>query len=270
MSAPTITLGDDTLNVLRDGTLSLDVGLFSGADHAAELTVGPIDAAANAFLYRTGDTVMLIDAGGGGKLPGTGGLLAGLAELNVAPGTIDVVFCTHLHPDHIGGLMHDGEVVFPNATVWVHEAEIAFWGNADIKSAAPPDAQVFFDAAIAVLDGYGARIHPFNGTAAPLPNTRTIPLPGHTPGHTGLMIGDGPEGLFVWGDIVHAEAFQLAHPNASIAFDVDPEQAIATRLATLEQVVQDGLRVAGGHLSAPGFGHINKQGEAYVFVPEIN
>jgi glyoxylase-like metal-dependent hydrolase (beta-lactamase superfamily II) len=244
-----MTLGDGTVNVLRDGTLSLDVGLFSGADGAVELTAGPIYTAANAFLYRTGDTVMLIDAGGGGMLPGTGGLQARLAELDVAPDTIDIVFCTHLHPDHIGGLLHNGEVVFANATVWIHEAEIAFWGNEDIKSAAPPDAQVFFDAAIAVLDGYGARIHPFTGTAAPLPNIRTILLPGHTPGHTGLMIGDGPDGLFVWGDVVHAEAFQLAHPQASIAFDVDPEQAIATRLATLERVVQDGLRVAGGHLS---------------------
>jgi hypothetical protein len=83
------------------------------------------------------------------------------------------------------------------------------------------------------------------------------------------MIGEGPDGLFIWGDIVHAEVFQLAHPQASIAFDVDPEQAIATRLATLERVVQDGLRVAGGHLSSPGFGHIHTQGEGYVFVPEI-
>lgn len=268
MSAPTIIIGDGTLTVLRDGTLSLDVGLFSGADGAAELAAGPIDAAANAFLYRTGDTTMLIDAGGGGMLPGTGGSLAGLAELGVAPDDIDIVFCTHLHPDHIGGLMQDGKVVFLNAALWVHEAEIAFWGSAGIKAAAPPDAQPFFDVATAVLDGYGTRIHAFDNSASPLPDIHVIPLPGHTPGHSGLMIGEGANGLFVWGDIVHAEAFQLAHPHASIAFDVDPVQAAATRQATLDRVVQQGLRVAGGHLSTPGFGYIHRHGAGYVFAPE--
>jgi glyoxylase-like metal-dependent hydrolase (beta-lactamase superfamily II) len=268
MIEPILSIGNGSVTTLRDGTLSLDVALFHGAENASQLASGPIAAAANAYLYRTDDTTMLIDAGGGGLLPGTGHLAACLADLDVVPDDIDVIFCTHLHPDHIGGLVLDGKPVFAKATLWVNVAEIAFWRDAGIRAAAPAEAQDFFAAATAVLAAYGDRLHPFSGTVSPLPNTRTVPLLGHTPGHTGLMIGEGRDGLFVWGDIVHAEDLQLAYPDASIAFDVDPEQAIATRKATLARVVQEGLRVAGGHLSTPGFGHIHPQGDGYVFAPE--
>lgn len=269
MVASVLTVGEGQVIPLRDGTLSLDTALFSGADGAAELAADAIDVAANAYVYRTKDTTMLIDAGGGTLVPGGGDLAARLTDVGIAPDDIDVIFCTHMHPDHIGGLLSDGGSVFEQATLWVHEAEITFWGDAEIRANAPAEAQDFFAAATAVLDVYCDRLMPFSGAVSPMPNTRTVALPGHTPGHSGLMIGDGPEGLFVWGDIVHAESFQLAYPRASIAFDVNAEQAIATRLMTLEHVVNDGLRVAGGHLSTPGYGHIHRLEDGYVFAPEL-
>jgi glyoxylase-like metal-dependent hydrolase (beta-lactamase superfamily II) len=94
-----------------------------------------------------------------------------------------------------------------------------------------------------------------------------VPLPGHTPGHSGYMLEVGGNKLFLWGDIVHFPTFQSARPDASLVFDVDAPLARETRKQTFERVIADGLEVGGGHLLAPGFGWVERAGTVYRIVP---
>jgi len=271
-----IVVPGGTLTILCDGNVQLGAELFANLseDQAsrllrqAQLEPGPVSTSVNAFLYRVKDRVVLVDAGGAGLFPELGALLDQLTAAGVHPDQIDTVFCTHLHPDHIGGLLEGDQPMFVNATLRVHEDELAFWGNADIRDHAPEETKVFFDAAQSVIAGYRDQLQPFTGAAEVAPGAISVPLPGHTPGHCGLQIGDVETGVFIWGDIVHVEAFQLPVPTASISFDVDPAQATATRIDILEQVVRTGTRVAGGHLSSAGLGHIRRIGRGYAFEHE--
>lgn len=271
-----LELENGLLTVFCDGEVALPPELFSGVTTSeaeailqkANIAPGPAPANVNAFVYKTATQTILIDAGGAGLVPELGGLSELLADSGIQASDIDTVFCTHLHPDHIGGLLRDGKPVFSNATVWVHEDELAFWGSASIRENAPDEAMPFFDAAQAVITGYKQQLHSFNKPTECAPGVLTVLLPGHTPGHTGLQIGNPQTGLFIWGDIVHVEALQLACPDASIAFDVNPQQAVETRKKVLENVVRDGTRVAGGHLSSPGFGRIRKADSGYAFEAE--
>ena len=95
-----------------------------------------------------------------------------------------------------------------------------------------------------------------------------MPLPGHTPGHTGYLISSGSESLLIWGDVCHAQELQLAEPGISVTFDVDNDAAIATRRRILAQVASDKLLVAGMHVHFPGFIHVVRNGNGYAAEPE--
>ena len=99
------------------------------------------------------------------------------------------------------------------------------------------------------------------------PGITIVPLPGHTPGHSGYMVEGGGKKLFLWGDIVHFPTFQSVRPDASLLFDVDLPLARETRKQTFERVIADGLEVGGGHLLAPGFARVERAGTAYRIVP---
>jgi glyoxylase-like metal-dependent hydrolase (beta-lactamase superfamily II) len=93
-----------------------------------------------------------------------------------------------------------------------------------------------------------------------------VALPGHTPGHTGWLIASGKESLLIWGDLVHLASVQVARPETSLVFDVDPQAACATRL---RRVAADRLKVAGAHMDFPGFGTIVRRGAGFAFEPEV-
>src|SRR5262249_38959134 len=105
----------------------------------------------------------------------------------------------------------------------------------------------------------------FGGEVAP--GVTMVPLPGHTPGHSGYMVEGGGKRLFLWGDIVHLPTFQPARPDAGLLFDVDLPLARETRKQTFERVLADGLEVGGGHLLAPGFARVERAGTVYRIVP---
>src|SRR5690606_17146005 len=133
-------------------------------------------------------------------------------------------------------------------------------------AAAPEGAKRFFQVAQASVQPYEGRVRRFTGEEELLPGVTTLPLPGHTPGHTGLTLASGGETLLLWGDIVHASVVQFAHPDWGVAFDFDTDLAAATRKRLFDQVATDRQMVAGMHL-ASGFGHVERAGNAYAFVP---
>lgn len=271
-------VGDITVSALSDGSIELDPSLFPSANkdeleaalkRAFMDGAGKIRGAVNAYVARIDGRTVLVDSGGGTAMGPTMGMLpAQLAAAGVAPADVDVIAVTHLHPDHIGGLLSaDGKPVFPNAAMLLHETEIAFWRDDTIRSQTPDEFKPFFDLARKVLDGYKSKTTAFAKDGEVLPGMHAMHLPGHTPGHTGFNLTSGNQSLLIWGDIVHAPALQFGHPAWSIAFDVDPDQARVTRAKIFDQANADRLRVAGMHLLFPGVGHVAKEASGYDFVP---
>ncbi|MGO4908331.1 MBL fold metallo-hydrolase [Pseudorhodobacter sp. W20_MBD10_FR17] len=257
-----ISTGAGILTVLQDGTDCLPMAMFLNVRQpAAENVTIPI----NAFLYQTAGRNVLIDSGLGPSSD-AGHLQQLLAAANVSPAQIDTVFCTHLHPDHIGGLLDDGACVFANAQLYLHREEVAFWGADALYAAAPAPFKAVIDGARAVLAGYASRIVLFEDGAEIAPEAFVMHLPGHTPGHSGLQLGPvGHAQVMLWADIVHASTLQLAQVDVGVVFDADPGQAQATRRAILQRVADSDILLAGGHL--PGIGRIERTAEGYRFAP---
>ncbi len=268
---PQCAAGDGILTVLCDGTDRLPVDLLLNLDrenatpYLTQVQDGMIEIPINAFLYQTAGRNILIDGGGAGLNPGLGALPRHLDALGLAADQIDTLYCTHLHPDHTGGLLQDGAPVFTRATMRMHHAEPDFWQDATLYENAPAEFRAVIDGARAVLDAYAGQIEVFSDGDEIAPDAVAVHLPGHTPGHCGLRLGTAATELLVWADIVHVAALQLALPDTSIVFDADPALAAATRKRLLDQVADTGLRIAGGHL--PGVGRIERDPHGYVFQP---
>ena len=274
VAAPYIVGGLSALPIL-DGTfaLSLDFipdaknpegeALLAAAGHSA---MGPDPLPVNGFVVRRGNQVTLIDAGGGDLLgPTLGALPRKLEEAQVFHNTVNTIISTHLHADHVGGLLTSGGGArFPNAELVVQETEAAFWSDDGIMSRASADMQGFFKAARMTLAAYKGRTRLVNGAVDLVPGMTAMPLPGHTPGHMGVMLTDGSERMLIWGDIIHSTALQLPNPAWTVVFDVDPAVAAATRARILDVVAADKLRVAGMHMATAG--RIERRAKGYALV----
>ena len=208
----------------------------------------------NAFLLQTPDKNILIDAGLGINL------LKNLKSLNVTPEQINAILLTHMHGDHIGGLLADGQKVFPSAVLYISQPEYDYWMKSDNKLAHN------------VLDVYKDRLKLFQAGAlgsknkVSLEGVQAIAAPGHTPGHTVYMIESGNSRLLVWGDLTHVTAIQMPHPEIAVTYDSDSKQAIASRKQILEYVAKNQIPVAGMHVASPAVGDIKTDGQGgYIF-----
>jgi glyoxylase-like metal-dependent hydrolase (beta-lactamase superfamily II) len=188
----------------------------------------------------------------------------------VAPASVDTLLITHAHVDHVNGLLDDaGGALFPNADLFLHEAEAGFWLNKDVQAKAPEAMQMYFGIAQRALAPYAARTTLIKDGAEVLPGVTAVFLPGHTPGHTGFRIASGDATLLIWGDIVHLPGIQFSQPRVGMVFDADSEQAYQTRLRILDMVATDRVMIAGMHLDFPTFGHVEKRGDGYAFIPGV-
>lgn len=270
VTATRFSVGSATVTAISDGFLPIDVGALSGIspeDFASLLKAARIAGTAhptgvNAYVVDHGRRT-LIDCGTGTAFgPSLGHMIAGMEALGMGPETVDAVVATHLHPDHVGGALVTS---FPNAALHVSSADIDFWTSPDVKAQAPADFHPFFDMAVAAVQSFGDRVAPISAADDLGMGMTAMPLPGHTPGHTGVMLdSDGAQILF-WGDIVHVGAVQFARPEVTIQFDADQDTARATRLKTFDMAATDGLMIAGAHIGFPGVGYLEKSGEGYAF-----
>jgi glyoxylase-like metal-dependent hydrolase (beta-lactamase superfamily II) len=173
-----------------------------------------------------------------------------------------------MHGDHIGGFLPGDAATFPNATVHVNEADLAFWTDEAIAAQAPAEFQGMFTLARAVAAAYGERLQPFSGETEVAPGVTSLPLPGHTVGHNGFRLASGDHQVIVFGDAVNSAAVQFAHPGAGLIFDTDPALAAETRARFFDMLATDRTLVAGTHMPFPGLGHVARSGGAYAWVPE--
>lgn len=271
-------VGDLTVTVLNDGYLqgSLDLVVGIAKEEAGRLQAAGFRSQApritlNAFLITgPGRRPALIDTGMGSLGGETlGRLPAALALAGVKPEEIETILLSHLHPDHAGGLIDgEGRGLFPNAELVLHTDEAAHWLGEEALARAPEGAKPYFENAQKAVAPYAGRVRYHRGGEV-LPGVEAVPLPGHTPGHTGFRIVSGDKSLFSWTDVVHLPAIQFKQPDAGLVFDVDPEQARATRKRVFDMVSGDGSFIAGNHLEFPALGYVARDGAAYSFVPEL-
>jgi glyoxylase-like metal-dependent hydrolase (beta-lactamase superfamily II) len=230
----------------------------------------PVQGSINAFLVNTGTRLVLIDTGAGALYGDCcGKLLANLRAAGYAPGQVDVVLLTHLHKDHVGGILVGGKPAFPNAVVRAARPDADYWLAPDRRAAAPAFLASFFDSAAASLAPYAeaGRFQPFAPGMELVPGIRAVAEPGHTPGHSGYLVEDGGQALLVWGDVVHVVAIQLDQVQATVKYDTSAQQARATRAGLLERAAREHLLVGAAHVAFPGLGHVRRDGAGYAWVP---
>lgn len=264
--------GAYTVSILIDGVYSAPVEHLAHAGNAAARDAAvaawgaeTVDMDVNLFLLEGPDGITLVDAGTGpfwGPQLGLG--RAALAAQGVKPQHVVRVLLTHLHGDHALGLFDQSDAYFPNAEIFAPQADLDFFGNSALKDQVPAYRRGGFDIHKRLLSSYGGRVRPVEEGPL-LPQIEAIAMPGHTPGHSGYLIGEGAERLLLWGDLVHAPSLQLEDPDVCFIYDADAAQGAASRRSIFARAAQERFAASGGHVS--GFVHVERAGNAWRFAP---
>ncbi|MEH6690266.1 MAG: MBL fold metallo-hydrolase [Pseudorhizobium pelagicum] len=248
-----------------------------GADQSAE-TVGelleenflPTDQFVNSFaptVINTGSDVVLFDTGmgPGGRAQGMGRLIEGLTAGGYTPEDVTVVVLTHLHGDHIGGLMEDGGPAFPNARYVTGQIEYDFWtGTARVGTSAEGGHKSVLEKVKPLADkmtfiGDGAEVvSGITGMAAF----------GHTPGHMIFNVESDGRRLILAADTANHYVLSLQRPEWEVRFDMDKAAAAATRKKVFDMIATDRVAFLGYHMPFPSVGYAEKLDTGYRFVPK--
>ena len=271
-------LGDFEVTALSDGTVDLPM-----ADLLTNITTAkvrsalakqylkdPVEASVNAYLINTGSKLVLIDAGAGTFFgPTVGKLMTNLKASGYQPEQVDEIYITHMHADHVGGLVAGNQIAFPNAIVRADQRESDFWLSKAKMDAAPKDAKQVFEGAMASVNPYVAagKFKPFNGNTDLVPGIKAVAAYGHTPGHTVYMVESNGQRLVLWGDLMHSAAVQFPEPSVTIKFDTDSKAAAAQRKTQYADAAKRGHWVCAAHLPFPGIGHLRADGKGYDWIP---
>lgn len=260
------TLGNFEVTTLLDGTAMREGPKAMFAADATDAEFASLSAenfvpTDNALFYitptlvDTGSELVLFDTG-----LGFGGIVAALADAEVTPDQIDVVVLTHMHPDHIGGLMADGMPTFPNARYVAGGTEYNFWsgmeaGNrvGDVVAAnVTPLAEkmTFIDDGGSVASGLTA-----------------MASFGHTPGHMCYMLESEGQQLVLTADLANHYIWSFARPDWAFSFDIDKGAASASRKAVLGMLAADRVPMIGYHMPFPAAGYVEARGDGFRFVP---
>lgn len=216
---------------------------------AAGAPTDVVTLSVDALLVKTGKQVVLIDTGAGGALQGS------LALAKVAPGDVTDILITHAHGDHVGGLVKDGQLAFPNATIRMSAAEWTFLqgmaSNANL---------------VKVIGGH---VKTFEPGAVVAPGITAKPIKGHTPGHSGYEIVSGTDRLLDIGDTAHSAIVSLAAPQWLMGYDTDKTEARDSRVATLTALAKSQETIFSPHFPYPGVGKIEAHGDHFVWKPTL-
>jgi len=271
-------LGDFEVTALSDGSLGLPVTGMLANTTPAKITKAlayaylkdPVETSVNAYLINTGSKLVLIDTGTGNFFgPTLGKLVSNLKASGYQPEQVDEIYITHMHGDHIGGLMAGDKLAFPNATVRADQREADFWLSQAHMDAASKDEKGSYEKAMASVNPYAAagKFKAFSGDTELIPGVRAVAAPGHTAGHTIYVVESNGQKLALWGDLMHVAAVQFPDPSVVIKFDTDSKVAARERKKAYADAAKNGYWVGSAHLSFPGIGHLRANGSGYIFVP---
>jgi len=208
-------------------------------------------------VINTGNELVLFDTGLGGETPG---ILAALTAAGYTADQVDIVVLTHMHPDHIGGLMAGGKPTFPNARYIAGSTEYDFWspkgednriGKLMISNVKPlAEKMTFVKGGDSVASGITA-VEGF----------------GHTPGHMCYRIESKGQNMLLLADLANHYVWSLAYPDWEVRFDADKAAAAASRRKILGMAAAERIPVIGYHLPFPAVGYVDTRGSGFHYVP---
>lgn len=230
--------------------LNTDPAEFNAVSQAAFI---PTDKAQFFFtptVVNTGSELVLFDTGLNAE-----GITGALAAAGYTPDQIDTVVITHMHGDHIGGLMNEGTATFANAKYVTGAVEHNHWmgaGNEGFdKNVRPLNDQISF-----LEDG---------GTVTS--GITAVPTYGHTPGHMSFMLDSDGAQLMLIVDLANHYVWSLAYPDWEVKFDMDKAAAAASRRKTLGMLAADRIPFIGYHMPFPALGYAETRDDGFRYVP---
>jgi glyoxylase-like metal-dependent hydrolase (beta-lactamase superfamily II) len=271
-------IGSIEVTVVSDGTVGFPAESLWGApagDVKALLAsefrpTTPAVLQLNTIVLNTGDKLVLVDTGSGGKFQNTNGALVGnLAAAGYAPGDVDIVLLTHGHPDHLWGASDAANtaLMFPAAEIVMSEAEFGFWSAEELPGKVPAGMKPMIETTQAHLKVVNPHVRLIKAGAEVVPGVHTVDTAGHTPGHMSVQVASGNEELIVTGDVISHPTVSFRRPEWTLGFDMDPVMGAKTRSAFLDRTATDKTLIASYHLPFPAVGHVIRDGDAYRWVP---
>lgn len=230
----------------------------------------PTDHFVNSFsptLIDTGSNVILFDTGLGkpGRAQGVGRLIEGLAAAGYMPEDISIVVITHMHGDHIGGLMEDGKPAFPKARYITGQVEYDFWTDA-ARAGTPAEGNQ--KSVLANVMPLAEKMTFLKDGGEVVSGITAMLAPGHTPGMLNFNIESQGKRLILAADTVNHYVLSLQRPEWEVRFDMDKAQGAATRKKVLDMIATDKVAFLGYHMPFPAVGFVEKQDTGYRFVPK--
>jgi len=278
-----LSVGDLDVLIISDGvlplpteTMSTNVTPDARAAWFNDMFLGPdmFDWALNVLVVRSGEQVILVDAGLGGQFPGfprAGQFPKRLEAAGIPLEAVTDVVITHMHMDHVGGLLVD-EVrsrLRPDVRIHVTSTEVEFWKDPDfsLTSMPSPVPDVLRSTAAEFVQAYGDKISTFENELEVAPGVTAKLTGGHTPGHCVVRVESNGERLTFAGDALFPVGFD--HPDWHNGFEHDPEEAVRVRVDLLREAAQSGELLVATHLAFPSLGRVALDGDAFRWVASI-
>lgn len=279
-----LRVGEIDVLVVSDGVLSLPTAMLAhNADPAVraawleDMFLPPemLDWPLNVVVVRSGGQTVLIDSGLGMDpdldLPRAGRLALRLEAAGIDLASVTDVVLTHMHMDHVGGLLADGMRgrLRPDLRVHLAAAEAEFWASPDFSRTSMPPGfpDALRSAAKRFLDEYRSQLRPFEKEYEVAPGVVACRTGGHTPGHSVVRLASGGDRLTFAGDAVFAVGFD--QPEWHNGFEHDPEEAARVRVRLLRELAATGEPLLATHLSFPSVCHVAVAGDVFRWVPTV-
>jgi len=219
------------------------------------------------------DQVVLIDSGTGGHPiygQGNGRLLESMAAAGLDPKAIKTILISHLHGDHIYGLMNNetNAQVFPNAEIVVPAAELEWWTRPGVESIDLGPTRKGLAQRIQATIATWKNVRPFEREPELLPGVHVVQAPGHSPGMVTHLVASGGRQFLISADVVNLSPHIQTNPEWQLAIDQDPQMAVETRKKIFDRAVADKLTISGTHWLMPNAGTFARDGSGYAFAAE--